>query len=256
MAIGSDYENNNGSSNGGYQSRVYDNDYYSRLKIKNANQTLSIIYGAGLMKITISTYDQAAGATNDLITIHLSPIKANLLAAEIDELLKNIEEGNIDPSKGFGVNAGMNEKITYIAFSADVDKHIYATIGKFSGNSGEIVEAYKFEFNFDYIHALEWNDIDSNDLVKVYDNLAEINMLRNAIYDFSRASNGAYGYSVADITRYDRARADRRMDQVFDRLGIERKTGGNGSYNRQQSSFLNNSSSKSTTVDDIGDLLT
>ena len=74
-------------------------------------------------------------------------------------------------------------------------------------------------------------------------------MLKNAIEDFSRTSNGAVGYAVADMARWDTHRMNKRIDQIFDKLGIERQNYSNGS-NKGSNNFLDNasSSSRSTTL--------
>ena len=83
------------------------------------------------------------------------------------------EEKKIDPNKAFGVNAGMNEKVSYIGISTNDDKENIITIGKFDQN-GVITESDQFKFIKDYNYALDWNDITSNDLSKVYKNDVEL----------------------------------------------------------------------------------
>jgi hypothetical protein len=61
--------------------------------------------------------------------------------------------------------------------------------------------------------------------------------------------NGAIAYSFADLTRYDNARILGKLDPIYDKLGIERRSynnRGNGSNN-----FLNNTQSTSKSIDDI-----
>jgi hypothetical protein len=45
------------------------------------------------------------------------------------------------------------------------------------------------------------------------------------------------------------------MDQVFDKLGIERVNYGNKNYQSTTNNFLNNTTTKTTTYEDIEDLL-
>jgi hypothetical protein len=158
-------------------------------------------------------------------TIYLSPMKAHILTNQINSFIEYKKAGNIDPKKAFGVNAGMGEKVTYIAFSADTDGSNVVTIGKFDGK-GVIVESASFRMSIDFNYALNWDDLSANNLTKVFDNDAEIIMLRNAIADFSRSMSGAYGYSAFDINRYEQNKANKRIDQIFDALGIERQNYG------------------------------
>lgn len=248
MAIG-----DGGNSTSG--NKVFEPTYYSRFRLSRTEaQGISITYRSGLMILELNKLEDGF-KTTPLISIFLSPIKAGLLAKQIEEgLFPYMEDKKIDPNVGFGVNAGMNEKVTFIAFSTDSDKNIFATIGKFDG-TGTIVESYKYQFANDYNYALHWKNVESNNLEKVYDNNIEIAMLVQALKDFSRSASGALGYGTLDLNRYQKNQEYKRIDQVMDKLGIERRSNG-GSYNRGDNNFLNNAgSSKSTSVEEIEDLL-
>ena len=261
MAIGGNYENNYGNSNG-YQNngsqnsnKAYEATYYSRLRFKNKNDMLTISYRSGLMILDLGSIGQEGFKFTSAIQIFLSPTKAHLLVGQINEFMKYRSGDDIDPAKGFGVNTGMGEKVSFIAFSTDADKIIYITIGKFDGN-GTVTESYRIALNHEYNYSLEWDNIEANNLAKVYDEDVEIMMLKNAIEDFSRTSNGAVGYAVADMARWDTHRMNKRIDQIFDKLGIERQNYSGGS-NKGSNNFLDNasSSSRSTTLEDMEDLL-
>lgn len=251
MAIG-----DNSSSNTGY--KTFDRTYYSRLTLKNSDsKRLNISYRSGLMIIEIG---KAAG-TGDTFkveieeTIYLSPMKAHLLANQINAMIAYRNNDDIDPKKAFGVNAGMGEKVTFIAFSINEDKNINITIGKFDG-SGKVTESAVFNMSSDFNYALDWDDLAANNLTKVYDNDAEIVMLRDAIADFSRSMSGAAGYGTLDLGRYDYNSMNRRVDQIFDKLGIERANYSNKNYsNSGSNNFLSNTPSKSTSYEEIEDLL-
>ena len=220
MAIG-DGSNNNNSN------KVYEATYYSRLRLSRVDGLgMSITYRSGLMILEINKLEDGF-KTTPIISIFLSPIKAGMLAGQIKTLLNyRATEKKIDPNKAFGVNAGMGEKITFIGFSTDSDKKIYCTIGKFDS------------------------------LEKVYKDDVEIGMLIQAFEDVSRSASGALGYGTLDLNRYEANREHRRLDQVMDKLGIERRSSGSGSYgNRGDNNFLSNASSKSTSVEEIEDLL-
>lgn len=263
MAIGGNYENNYGNSNG-YQNngsqnsnKPYENTYYSRLRFKNKNDQIAVSYRSGLMILDLGSIGQEGFKFNSAIQIFISPTKAHLLVNQIDEMLKYRAGDDIDPARGFGINTGMGEKVSFIAFSTDADKIIYITIGKFDGN-GTITEKYTYALNHEYNYSLEWNNVEANDLSKVYDEDVEILMLRNALEDFSRTSNGAVGYAVADMGRWDTHRLNRRIDQMFDKMGIERQNYSGGNRNNGGSNnFLNNasSSSRSTSIEEMEDYL-
>lgn len=262
MAIGGNYENNYGNSNG-YQSngsqnsnKAYEATYYSRLRFKNKNDMLTINYRSGLMILDLGSVGSEGFKFNSAIQIYLSPTKAHMLVDQINAFLKYRAGDDIDPARGFGVNTGMGEKVSFIAFSTDADKIIYINIGKFDGN-GVITESYRFALNHEYNYSLEWSDVNANKLSRVFDEEVEISMLKNAIEDFSRTSNGAVGYAVADMARWDTHRLNRRIDQIFDKLGIERQSYGGNGGNRGSNNFLDNasSSSRSTSLEEMEDLL-
>lgn len=263
MAIGGNYEGNfNGNSNS-YQgsgsqnsNKPYENTYYSRMRFKSENDVLSVQYRSGLMILDLGTVESNGFKVNSNIQIHLSPIKAHMLVNSIEEFMKYRAGNELNPEKGFGVPAGMGEKITFISFSTDEERSIYITIGKFDAQ-GRIVESYKYKMNKNYNFALSWNNLETNDLSKEFDDEAEITMLRNAIEDFSRTSNGAAGYAVADMGRWDTHRLNKRIDQMFDKLGIEKYTGGGSNKNYGSNNFLDNASStsRSTTLDEMENLL-
>ncbi len=256
MAIG-DF-NNNGSSNGGYQNnRPYENTYYSRVRFKNGDRQININYHSGLMQLEVGSVNSADGFKfNSEGTVYLSANKAQLLAEQISAFLAYREEKKIDPLKAFGVNTGMGEKVSFIGFSTDDDKRIFVTIGKFDG-TGVITEKTRYEFAHDYHYALDWNNIEENDIVKVYNNTLEIKMLQQALIDFTKSMVGATAYGVVDMARWDVHRMNKRVDQIFDKLGIERQSyGGNKSFGGTNN-FLSgaNSSSRSTSYEDVEDLL-
>lgn len=253
MAIGNNYQNNNsGNSNNGNGRGLYENTYYSRLRFKNDNLALNVSFRAGLLILEISEVKEGF-KYEALETIHISPTKAKLFAEEISKFKKYYAEGNIVEGRAFGVNAGMNEKVSYIAIHANEDKDILITIGKIDGQ-GNILEQATTALNRDYHFALEWNDVRNMDVEKVYNDVIELDQLYEIVLDFSRHMNGVMAYSVADLTRYDNARILSKMDPIYDKLGIERRSSnGNSSYGTGNS-FLENSgrvSSRSTTIDDM-----
>lgn len=249
MAIG----DNNGSNNG-YQNKNYEATYYSRFRSARVDElSLNINFRSGLLILEISKMEENIKST-PVAAIYLSPMKATMLVGEMKNLLDYRAGSKIDPNKGFGVNAGLGEKVTYIAFSTDSDKAIYCTIGKFDGN-GTIVESTKYKFAVDYHYTLQWNNLDSNDLEKVYHNDAEFLSLMKAVEDFGRFMNGAAGYAGLDLNRYENGKVTRRIDSIMDKLGIERQ--GGRSYNGSNSgnNFLSNSSSRHTNMDELEDLI-
>lgn len=259
MAIGGTFNNSN--NNGENKSnKLWENQYYSRLRIKNADGKLqlSASFRSGLLILSMDEVGENY-STTAVEQIFLSPTKALLLANELDAFMKYTKEGNIDSNKGFGVSAGMGEKVTYIAFHATADNTKMVTIGKIN-NTGSILEKRTMSFNKDYHYALEWNNVETFDAERtVYDDV-ELDMLKALLVDFSRSMNGAIAYSTADITRYDLNKVLNKMDPIYDKLGIERKFSNGYSGGSKTNNFLSNlgaksMSSNSISLDDIGDEL-
>lgn len=253
MGIG---DNNNSGSNSN-NGKLFENTYYSRLKVKNPESKLSLTpsFKSGLLVLSI--VEQKDGFKYDTLEeIHLSSTKAKLLALEIEKYKNYLSKGDIIPGKAFGVNAGMGEKVTYIGIHANENMRTIVTIGKIDG-SGNIIEKAEIALNKDYHYALEWDNIDNMDVAKsTYDGL-ELDQIRELCEDFGRHMNGAIAYSVADLTRYDNARILGKMDPIYDKLGIERRSY-NGNSNRGSNNFMNNlgnTDSNHTSMDNIEDMM-
>lgn len=251
MAIGGTYNGNNEGGSG--KKQMYENTYYSRLKIKNddAKIALSYSYRSGLLIVDISEIKQGF-QYETLESIYISPTKAYLLVKEIKKFKTYLSEGKITPNKAFGITTGMGEKVSYIGFHADKDNTIFITIGKIDG-SGNITNAATIPLNKEYHYAVEWKNIEAMDLEKVYYDMTELEQFEAMVADFARAMSGAFAYSVADLTRYDITAIKNKMDPIYDKLGIEKRSySGNRNYGGDNN-FLTNakSSSNSTSFDDI-----
>lgn len=251
MAIGGSF--NNGNSEG--KKQLYENTYYSRIRIKNdeAKLALSFSYRSGLLIAEISEIKEGF-QYEALESAYISPTKASLLTKELKRFKHYLaeEDEKIVPNKAFGVTTGMGEKISYIGFHANEDKKIFVTIGKFDG-SGNIINAVTIPFNSEYHFAVEWDNIESMDNIsKVYYETVELDQVYQMFEDFARSMSGAFAYSVVDLARFDVAAIKGKMDPIYDKLGIERRSYGNKSYG--ENNFLSNvgkATSKSTSLDDI-----
>lgn len=250
MAIG-DTNNSNGK-------KLFENTYYSRLRFKSPDGKLALTpsFRSGLLIFDISELKEAEGFKYDsLIQIHLSPTKARLFAEQIEKFKEYLASGQITPGVAFGVNAGMGGKVSYIGIHANADEDVLITIGKFD-DQGNIIESVTTTLNCkEYHFSLYWSDINNNDVGKCYNNLIELDQIKELCADFGRNMSGAVGYAVADLSRFDLARVLGKMDPIFDKLGIERKSysNNNTNYNRGNS-FLDNSrsvQSSHTSIDDI-----
>jgi hypothetical protein len=246
-----------GDAMGGTQRRSSnDTTYYSRFNLKNGNnQSLGVTFWAGLLQISIDTRnpEDMYSRFEPVIKINLSSMKARLLEREIDAFIEYIKTAKtIDEKKAFGVNAGLGEKVTFIALHANKDQIPIITIGKFD-ESGTITETHDMVLSDKEFHySLNWSDLSSNKLDKNFHSDAELMQLRDLVSNFAHNMDGAIAYSVADIMRYDIKREHNKLDQMMNKMGIEVWNGGGGSYNKGNS-FLDNVKPASTThsIDDI-----
>jgi hypothetical protein len=249
MAIGGNYNGNDNNSN----RKLYESTYYSRLRVKNddAKLALSYSYRSGLLIVEASEIKQ--GFQYEVLeSVFISPTKALLFSKEIDKFKEYLNGSKIDPKKAFGITTGMGEKVSYIGFSADKDKHIFITLGKIDG-SGNITNSVTVPFNTEYHYSVEWDNIETMDISKVYHEDIELIQFQNMVTDFARSMSGAMAYSVMDLGRFEIAGIKGKMDPIYDKLGIERRSyNGNRNYGGENN-FLTNakSSSNSTSFDDI-----
>lgn len=248
MAIGGSYNNENGNG----KKQLSDNTYYSRIRVKNdeVKMALSFSFRSGLLIAEISEIKQGF-QYESLENIYISPTKASLLVKEIKKFKAYLNEGNVVANKAFGVTTGMGEKVSYIGFHASPNKNILITIGKIDG-SGNITNSVTIPLNNEYHYAIEWNNIESMDLEKVYYNNTELDQIEVMLEDFARAMTGSFAYSVTDLARYDIAGIKGKMDPIYDKLGIEKRSYNNRNYG--ENNFLSNaksSTSNSTSFDDI-----
>ena len=251
MAIGGNYNSGNNSESGNSK-KLYENTYYSRLRVKNDNAKLALSYSFKSGNLIVEASEIKQGFQYEVLeSVFISPTKALLFSREIDKFKEYINGSKIDPNKAFGITTGMGEKVSYIGFSSDKEKHIFITLGKIDG-SGNITNAVTVPFNSEYHYSVEWDNIQSMDLSKVYYEDIELTQFQNMIIDFARSMSGAMAYSVLDIGRFDIAGIKGKMDPIYDKLGIEKRSYGNKSYGGENN-FLNNakSMSNSTSFDDI-----
>ena len=256
MSIG-DFGGNSNSNNN--SNKVYEGTYYSRLRLKqsDSSKTIGVSFRSGLLIISINLAENGSFKYEPTETIYLSPTKAKLLANQIAIFKDYYLTGKIDEGKAFGVNAGMGEKVSYIAFSANKNKDIIVTIGKFD-DKGQIIESDHYTLNTSNYHfAINWNDLSTNDIEKVYDSMIELDQLHELCEDFARSMNGAMGYAVNDINRFENQRSWRRIDSIMNKLGIETQYQNRSNNYGSGNSFLSGSSatSRPTTLDDFEDSL-
>lgn len=255
MALGdgnNNYGSNNGSSGGG---KVYDNTFYSRIRFRNNNKmTLTFSFRSGLLRVSINE-EKESYKYEEKTFINLSAAKARLLR---DILIKEFKPNmaTLDPNKAFGVNAGIGETVSFIAFhvTGNVPGEVpeYAvTIGKID-NSGNVTQCHDFVFNADYHYALQWDNLSTMDVSKVVDDYLELDTFIDILNEFVNSASGATGYNTFDVGRYE---IHRYIDPIYNKLGIERGKKSNGSNGGGDNYFSGSPRSQSRTLDDFDDMM-
>ena len=224
--------------------KKYDTVYYSRFKASNynTNTELNIRYSAGMMTLGIRdksvTYTPGSNNNNNLIEIVLTGVKANILVQKMDEFEQRIAEGNISPKEAFGVQTGLGEISTVIAFHINDD----GTGKAFSickvNKDGNIVDKYSYQFQSENYYGLDWKDLSKMKFEKKYTNDIEYYILKNTIKEFGINFTGAGAYPVLDMYRYDYRSLQNRIDAVSEKLGIPTRST-NYSSQRSANNFFN-----------------
>lgn len=265
MALGdaNNYNRNNSNNNG---NKVFDPRFYSRLRIKNKDKlSINFEFGKGLLKVIISE-EKDGFRTEPITEINLSPTKARLLSNELEGFITRMKNGEfIDPNAGVGVNTGLKETVTFIAFKvtgnrSDVPEHGFV-IGKVS-QTGDIADMTSFIFNVDYDFSLNWSNVETMDVQKNVDQFMGITLFKSVLDEFVMSASGAIGASVWDTGRYEMARLSRKIDPIFEKLGIEkvnsRREGPADNFFTKQGAAMNppqSAHSNSRTMDEIENLM-
>lgn len=234
-----------GNYNNQNNNKMVESTYYSRFRIKNEDTKLSLnaSFWAGSLKLAITEIGGERSFNNkieELAYIHLSPTKAHLLVNCIDNILSD----GFSSNKILGVNTGVGENQGIFVVACE-NNTPYIILGKVNP-SGSFINSQKFIFNNDYQYSINFKDIKSLKFEKQYDNKLELIQLRNLLEDFSRSSNGAYGYSVHDVARYEISKMNNKLYQIGSKLNTDFAS---GKYDKGSSSdsffnkFDNNESS-------------
>lgn len=240
MALGNNnYQNNN--RNGGNSQNNIDANYYSRLRINNSNDNLSLtfMFWRGLLKVSILEMINNNGNTqsNEIASIFLSPTKARLMSECVGRIINDPETLEI-----YGINTGIGEVNGFMAIGRD-SGNPYIVIAKVGKNGYE--SSQRFNFNVDYNYLLQVSSLKDLKFKKEYDNNVELQEFKDILEDYARSASGALGASFYDIGRYENAKTTNLIRKIAETVGVENgNQNGNGTYNRQSSSgnYFNNGS--------------
>ena len=238
MALGdTNYNSNNGNGgDSGNKNRLYDNTYYSRVKIKNYESKLIIgfKFRSGMLNIDVSK-EKENYQYESIFDMMVTYPKAKILLSMIQRYKQDIASGIINPEHGYGIESGMGDTKSVLIIHPTVSGGTVITFGKVTidGNFNDRIDVEMN--NNDFHFGLEWNDISGMKISKVFENDTDFSIFEDVITQFVNNGTGATGYSVADMTRYDYKAIMNKMNPIYDKLGIPRNTGGNNGGNRQQS---------------------
>lgn len=230
MALG----NNNTQNDKG----LYEPNYYSRLQFKNPEQNLTIgfTYWKGSLKVVI-TERKNGQRPEEIAYIHLSPMKAYLLAGFVEKVIESGDD-NV-----YGVNTGVGETQGLITIGREngAPYIIIASIDK----DGNYTSSQRFDFIQNYHYGLTISNLQNMEFSKEYDDNAELNQFRHVLVDFARSANGALGASVWGVARYETAKQNNLLYRIGDKMGVIDKANGNsGGGNAGSSYFANNGNSQ------------
>lgn len=245
--------NSNAGSN-----KLYENTYYSRIGMKNPNTKLRLGFSFKSGMLVVEIAEEKEGFKYDILSsCYLTPTKAMLMYEQIQEFNNQVKEGKYKEGTAFGVNTGMGD-ISTVLLLHQVDKNNAVTIGKVN-SEGNYISKFTFTFNKSYHFGITLSDYESMSSCKknIYDDI-ELEQFTQIIKSFAYNMNGVIGYSTIDLARFDYKALSNKLNPIYDKLGIERKTyhgssasennffsGNNGGFNRGTSS--------NTTLDDIMD---
>ena len=252
------FESGRGNNNGG-NNKNYDRTYYSRLSFKDYTHDSKIRLGfqfrTGMIIVDMSA-EKNEFEYESVEQCFITGTKAKILLAMMKRFEKDIEEGTFDIHKGYGINTGMGETQTVLILGLTDNNEKTITISKVDKN-GNIEKSHTYIFNSNFHYGLAWNNVQNMDFERIYTDNVEYELFKGAIATFAENCNGALGYTVADITRYDHASIMKKMDPIFDKLGIERASG-NSRGNSSGGGFFNNPGNRSSehkSYDDMEDEL-
>lgn len=247
MALG-DVKGSNDKKN-----TIFERQYFSRLSFRdyqhNSNKMLNISYKNGMMIISIDKAKEGGFEYETIVDSWITVTKAKLLV-EAFEAFKN--EKTHTQEGGYGISTGMGDvQRAFIIHGNSLGKPAI-TIGKFNGSDGSWVAKETFEFNDNNFHFfLNWNNINKNGADPIYDCDIEFEMLENAIKNFANYMDGAIAYSTADMLKIDLRGILRKMDPIYDKLGIERFNGTRNSNNTGNFFGNGGGSSEHKSIDDV-----
>lgn len=239
----------------GDNKEFYENTYYSRLRFKNEEGLLlGFSFWKGMLKVNISKF--VDNEYKELSVIHLSPMKAKLLADQL-KVLKTFDASD---TTSVGVDTGTTDVRNLIVVgnyaNATVAGQKYVLIGKVTPD-GNLIEDNTFVFNADYNFALNFEDLKKMKCSKKFDNDLELDLFITTLEQFYTNMIGAGAYAVIDMQRFDMSKINTKIGLMMDALHIEKPGRGdqsNSYFNKAGAASPQNSNrsrSNSMSIEDL-----
>jgi len=242
------FENGRGN-NGNNSNKAYEKTYYSRLGFKDythdSKYKLGFSYRSGMLIVDISGEKSGGFEFESLANIFITATKANILLEMMKRYEEDIANGTFDPANGYGINTGMGATQTVLILGLTDNGERCITISKVS-ETGNIEKTCTYIFNTNFHYGLSWSNVKGMNFEKVYVENVEYEMFKQTIISFANNINGAIGYVVADIARYDHTSIMNKMNPIYDKLGIERQNSNGRSSGSSNGGYFNNDNGNRT----------
>lgn len=251
MALGNEYDNNNGAN------KKYSPNVYSPYKMSNPEgidpSALTFTFWNNLLKIGISprkpNSDPAAYDYDKSIEVYINHTKARMLYEEIFTLKQ---------SKG---------EINNVCINTGIDGIIMVSNGKEFGvttpvlviikhdEKGNPISSYVYQFKTDKFFSMRnFNMEKPTEFEKIYFNDIELDQFSTILKEYYEAMTCATAYTVIDQSKYNNSRMTTKINAIMDKMGIKQE-GGKANYSKGSSFFNNsdvgNASYRHSTIDDI-----
>lgn len=239
---------NQNNKSGNNSQKQNEKNYFSRENFKNRNtkRVLGFEYWKGMLKVSISEEipAQSQGSYpkyNELIYLHLSPLKARILLHEIKHGL--LQDTTCNTNLAWGVDTGLDGKKSIIAFShasgSTISSPIYqCTIGKPDSNFN-LTSKDAYIFNSNYHFGIEWTNFSKMEFDNKFYDALEIESFCGVLEEYIKASTGAIAYSILDMGRFDYSRINTKLDVIMDKLGIPKYNSNEANYTSGGSTQFN-----------------
>ena len=210
------------------------------------NTAMSFNYWNTLLKISMNPIIVKEGSANKVDTdnhvdIYLSPSKAQML-------LHCVQEFRANPNKYTNLGVSTNKGLILIANGEKMFGHggTCIVIKIIDNETGEVQSDAAYEFNTsDFFGISNYNG--GNDFEKYYgyaDNI-ELDMFENLLAQFINAYTNAVASSIMEANKFNEARQFSFINDVREKLGIQKNSGGESSRNYNRSSWFNNNGGSS-----------